>query len=139
MADSLLNIISKEYLHYTITHREVGNMPANTDKQAEITSLSGCHNVISDLRTVMSGSVMQLEGTNLAFDKQDIQQGLFLIDLAGEITKVSTIVRLKTDNIIFMVPGGIKAGLYKLELHKRYMETEKIHTSTLPSVIKVII
>ena len=101
--------------------------------------LYGCHNVVTNMRTVMSGSVMQLYGLNLGIDKSDTQQGLYLVDFAGRSFKITSLVRVKSTNIIFMIPSGIEAGVYKLEIRKRTCSPELIHTSLLQGFIRVVI
>jgi hypothetical protein len=101
--------------------------------------LYGCHNVVTNLRTVMSGSVMQLYGLNLDVDKLDLEQGLYLIDFAGNSIKITTLVRVKSTNIIFMIPGGLAAGIYKLDIRKRTCVSETIHTCLLPGFIRVVV
>jgi hypothetical protein len=99
----------------------------------------GCHNVVTNLRTVMSGSVMQLYGLNLDINKQDTQQGLYLIDFSGNTTKINTLVRVKTTNIIFMIPSGLMANIYRLEIRRRSSSNEILHTCLLSGFIRVIV
>jgi hypothetical protein len=87
----------------------------------------------------MSGSVMQLYGLNLDVDKLDLEQGLYLIDFAGNSIKITTLVRVKSTNIIFMIPGGLAAGIYKLDIRKRTCVSETIHTCLLPGFIRVVV
>jgi hypothetical protein len=101
--------------------------------------LYGCHNVVTNLRTVMSGSVMQLYGLNLDIDKLDSEQGVYLVDFAGKATKINTLVRVKSTNIIFMIPGSIAAGIYKLDIRKRTCVTDVIFSSLLPGFIRVVV
>jgi hypothetical protein len=119
---------------------EYENLQANKvteDEHAPV--VYGCHNVVTNLRTVMSGSVMQLYGLHLDIEKLDTQQGLYLRDFSGNITRITTLVRVKSTNIIFMVPAGLVAGIYRLEIRKRACSTEKIQTCLLPGFIRVII
>jgi hypothetical protein len=101
--------------------------------------LYGCHNVVTNLRTVMSGSVMQLYGLHLDINKLDTQQGLYLRDFSGHTTKINTLVRVKSTNIIFMIPSGLAAGIYRLEIRKRSNSSEALQSSFLPGFIRVII
>jgi hypothetical protein len=87
----------------------------------------------------MSGSVMQLYGLNLDINKQDTEQGLYLVDFSGNTTKINTLVRVKSTNIIFMIPGGLTANIYRLEIRKRAFAADMLHTSLLPGFIRVIV
>ncbi len=139
MGNSAMYLNSGENIIPNTPYKRTAPMPASADKQTDIPFLSECRNVLSNLSAAMSGSVMQLEGTNLVFDKQDIQQGLFLIDLAGNAVKVVTIVRMKADKIIFMIPGGLRAGMYKLELRKRQFQSDLMLTSSLQAPLQLIV
>jgi hypothetical protein len=101
--------------------------------------LYGCHNVVTNLRTVMSGSVMQLYGLHLDINKKDTEQGLYLIDFSGNTIKINTLVRVKSTNIIFMIPSGLTANIYRLEIRRRTFATDSLHTSLLPGFIRVIV
>lgn len=120
---------------------KVETLPAGsiTTEETVLPVLYGCHNVVTNLRTVMSGSVMQLYGLNLDIDKRDTEQGLYLIDFSGNATKIHTLVRVKATNIIFMIPSGLTANIYRLEIRKRIHSGEIIHTCLLPGFIRVII
>jgi hypothetical protein len=113
--------------------------PLKETEEETIPVLYGCHNVVTNLRTVMSGSVMQLYGLNLDINKQDTEQGLYLVDFSGNTTKINTLVRVKSTNIIFMIPGGLTANIYRLEIRKRAFAADMLHTSLLPGFIRVIV
>ena len=88
----------------------------------------------------MSGSVVQVEGEFLYFDKNDTKQGIFLTEISSKnIVKVATLVRIKPDNIIFMMPGGLIAGNYNLELRARCQQTGILRTGVLHGTIDVVI
>lgn len=101
--------------------------------------LNRCHNVVSNSSIVMSGSVVQVYGNHLNFDKTDSKQGVFMTDLQGSTIKATTLVRLKADNIIFMVPGGLAAGDYKLEVRSKCRNSGKMFSGLLPGTLTVII
>ena len=101
--------------------------------------INRCHNVVSNSRVVMSGSVVQLYGSSLYFDRTDSKQGVFMIDTEGFTVRATTLVRMKADNIIFMIPGGIAAGEYKLEVRNLCLETGQIHIGSLPGLLTVVI
>jgi hypothetical protein len=126
-----------------ISERFISKNPIQPIKQnhpANIPVLRNCFNVVSNTRIVMSGSVMQVEGDYLYFDKNDIKQGIFLIEMNNKnIIKVATLVRIKSDNIIFMMPGGLTAGNYNLELRARCQQTGILHTGVLQGTIDVVI
>lgn len=120
--------------------RELESTPSPKETAEDTTPvLYGCHNVVTNLRTVMSGSVMQLYGLHLDINKQDTEQGLYLMDFSGNTIKINTLVRIKSTNIIFMIPSGLHANIYRLEIRKRTFVTERLHTSLLPGFIRVIV
>lgn len=118
-----------------------GEDPAvNQPEEHETPVLTDCLNVLSNSRTVMWGSVVQLYGQHLEFDRTDVKQGLFLIEPANQLViKVSTLVRVKPENVIFMIPGSIPAAGYSIELRTRCPHTGALRSATLPDLINVVI
>lgn len=61
------------------------------------------------------GGVAVLTGSRLKFDAADPNQGIFF-QLNGTTTKVSTIITMQPSQLIFLVPQGLTAGEYTLEV-----------------------
>lgn len=102
--------------------------------------LTDCLNVVSNSRTVMWGSVVQLYGQHLIFDRTDAKQGLFLIEpLRQSIIKITTLVRVKPESVIFMIPGNLPAASYQIELKTRCPRTGVLRSSILSEMLCVII
>jgi hypothetical protein len=112
----------------------------NHRRTPQIPVLTHCLNVVSHTRTVMWGCVVQLYGKHLIFDRDDVKQGLFMIEsLTGLPNKIHTLVRVKSENIIFMIPGGLPPGNYNVELRAKCSHSGDLHTGLLPDMIHVII
>ncbi len=62
------------------------------------------------------GGVGELIGNNLKYDADDPQQGVFFIHTDGTETRAGTIARNKPSNLIFVIPSGLAAGSYTLEV-----------------------
>ena len=58
----------------------------------------------------------QLTGRRLKFDADDEAQGVFFIASDGTATKASLVMRNKPAELMFMVPAGLAAGEYTLEV-----------------------
>lgn len=58
----------------------------------------------------------QLTGRRLKFDPEDDAQGVFFIASDGTETKASLVMRNKPAELMFMVPAGLAAGEYTLEV-----------------------
>jgi len=57
-----------------------------------------------------------LKGQRMKFDPEDADQGIFFIAADDTETRVTKIISEKTSEIIFMVPAGLAAGNYTLEV-----------------------
>ncbi|MCB9418639.1 MAG: DUF4469 domain-containing protein [Ardenticatenaceae bacterium] len=74
--------------------------------------------IASDSRnsTLTPGGMGQVAGHRLKFDAADPEQGVFLVDSGGTATRVVTYGRIKPAELFFMVPAGLAAGDYTLEV-----------------------
>lgn len=61
------------------------------------------------------GSVISIRGTNLKFDADDPQQGVFFIDEAGNETKATNVPKNKPSELLVFVPGDL-SGTYHVEV-----------------------
>jgi HU-like DNA-binding protein/uncharacterized protein with Ig-like fold DUF4469 len=95
--------------------------------------------VVSDsMNDVLTpGGVGELTGNDLKFDPAQSDQGIFLIAGDGTITRVSTIVRNKPSNLIFMITDGLATGNYSLEVRSVLPGTKNIRTGLLDAELTV--
>lgn len=100
---------------------------ASTKPKPRLDNYTNLHN--SDPNTVLTPTYMaRLRGDKLGFDMGDPEQGLFLVPQAngsGALTdpsaiRVEDVARLTNREIIFRVPDTLPAGLYRLEVRRRF-------------------
>lgn len=108
-----------------------------TDDTAPI--LFTCTNVVNGSQVVMSGSVVQIQGIHLNFNKIDRSQGLFMVDASGITTRINSMVKHQEDKIVFMIPGGMAAGEYQLEVRTTDLITYEVRTGKFSGTLKVVI
>jgi hypothetical protein len=101
--------------------------------------LEAVYNVVYNNRTVMSGSIVQVRGSHLLFDQADRKQGIFLVDEYGMATRINSLVRHTSDNIVFMVPGSLAPGQYRFEMRTMNRYSVELRVSTLPGMLSVVI
>jgi hypothetical protein len=116
-------------VEYAGTHYGAGNAPV----------LVSAYNVVCNNRTVMAGSIVQVRGWHLEFDKTDRKQGVFLVDTHGFATRANSLVRQKPEEVIFMIPGGLAAGEYQVEIRTRDLLSAEVLAGTFPEVLTVIL
>ena len=58
----------------------------------------------------------QIAGHRLKFDAADPEQGVFFVDSSGTAVRVAMYGRIKPAELFFMVPDGLAAGDYTLEV-----------------------
>src|SRR5699024_8087504 len=67
-------------------------------------------------QTLTPGAPAEIRGSDLKVDPADTSQGVFFIAADGTETRAATIMRNMPSNLIFMVPGGLAAGEYEVEV-----------------------
>lgn len=60
-----------------------------------------------------------LKGSNLSFNPEDAEEGFYLINDKNQETKITSIARNKPSEVVFLVPHGLKPGIYALEVRNR--------------------
>ncbi|WP_109832459.1 DNA-binding domain-containing protein [Reichenbachiella versicolor] len=88
--------------------------------------------------TLTSGGVGEINGSLLKIDPSDAEQGVFMIATNGTATKADTIVRNKPSNVIFMIPGSLTAGEYRLEVRARLKGRKELKIGALSSPLQVL-
>ncbi len=68
---------------------------------------------------VTPGNIGQLTGNRLKFDPAEADEGLYFVATAGGETQVTTIQKNKPSQLVFLVPAGLVAGTYHLEVRAR--------------------
>ena len=66
------------------------------------------------------GGVVQLLGSRLKFDQQDETQGVFFVPETGEPVRASVIAENKPARLMAIIPAGLTAGAYFIEVRTKY-------------------
>jgi hypothetical protein len=88
--------------------------------------------------TITSGGVGEIHGSMLKLGENDPAQGIFFIAQDGTETKAPTLVRNKPANLIFMIPNGLAAGNYGVEVRALLHGTTEIRKGRLENNLTVI-
>jgi hypothetical protein len=122
--------------HYKETSKNV---------QAEKTEPTRNEPILVDFKDVTSdtinesvtpGGACMLTGARLKFDTADPAQGIFFI-LNGTATKVSTIITMQPSQIVFLVPQGLIAGEYSLEVRNMVKGGKELKKGSLKDTLTV--
>lgn len=73
-----------------------------------------------DNRSLTPGGGGQILGDLLSFDQADPNQGIFLVAADGSSTHVEVVMRNTPRDLIFLVPAGLSAGEYRLEVRAQF-------------------
>ena len=71
------------------------------------------------------GGPAQINGHRLKFDPADLEQGIFLLAADNTATRVDTIIRNTPNELIFMVPTGLTAGQYTLQVKALFGQSSR--------------
>ena len=71
------------------------------------------------------GGVVQLLGSRLKFDQQDETQGVFFVPETGEPVRASVIAENKPARLMAIIPAGLTAGAYFIEVRTKYANATK--------------
>ena len=84
------------------------------------------------------GNIGQLSGSRLKFDAAAADEGLYFLPVAlGAETKVDTVQRNKPAQVVFLVPAGLVAGQYRLEVRVRISGGTELRSGRLDTVLTV--
>jgi hypothetical protein len=86
--------------------------------------------------TVTPGGMGQVVGHRLKFDAAAENQGVFFIAADGTATRVTVIGRNMPADLMFMVPAGLAAGDYTLEVRAAFA-TNDIRSGALAAALTV--
>ncbi len=88
--------------------------------------------------TVTVGNIGQLSGSRLKFDAAQADEGVFFIPTGGGAeTKVTTVQKNKPAQLVFLVPAGLLAGTYYLEVRARIGGGTELRSGRLDAVLTV--
>jgi hypothetical protein len=82
------------------------------------------------------GGIGELQGSLLAFDATDAEQGVWFIATDGAETKVVSIALNKPSKLIFMIPS-LPVGEYEAELRVKFRGTKNLRKATLKKTLVV--
>jgi hypothetical protein len=86
---------------------------------------------------VTVGNIGQLSGSRLKYDESQADEGVYFVATAGGETKVTTVQKNKPAQLVFLVPAGLVAGTYYLEVRARMRGGADLRTGTLDTVLTV--
>lgn len=88
--------------------------------------------------TLSPGGVGEVTGSRLKIDEADTLQGVFLIAADGTATRAITYVRNMPSNLIFMIPAGLVAGEYELEVRANAKNSKETRKGVLITPLTVV-
>ncbi|WP_020531605.1 DNA-binding domain-containing protein [Flexithrix dorotheae] len=88
-------------------------------------------------QTLTPGGLVNIAGKRLKFDPANPDEGIFFIDSANTATRVDAVADNKPARLIFMAPGGLAKGDYKVEVRVAYTQNNVIRIGQLGQVLKV--
>ncbi len=84
-----------------------------------------------------SGGMGQLVGHRLKIDPADATQGIFFVPATGAAIKVEIVGRNKPADLMLMVPTGVVAGNYTLEVRATVNQSSDVRTGRLNATLTV--
>ena len=104
-----------------------------------VPTLKTFKDVVSDTTndTLTANGVGELKGSHLKIDTTDADQGVFFIAADGTETAVSTYIRNKPGNLIFMIPT-LTSGTYSLVVRSKPKNIKSIRSGTLDASLTVL-
>ena len=81
------------------------------------------------------GNMACLKGENLKINTEQADEGLYLINNQGKVTEVTHIARNMPAEVVFLVPGSLATGSYRLEVRNR--SYQQLATATLKPLLTV--
>ena len=85
------------------------------------------YDVLSDSinEQLTPGGVLQIRGGRLKMVTEKPDNGVFLIDEAGNATKLPVVIENKPSRLIAMLPADIPAGTYAVEVRSSFVNSAK--------------
>ena len=86
---------------------------------------------------ITPANIGQLSGSRLKFDTLAADEGVYFVATAGGETKVATIQRNKPSRLVFLIPAGLIAGTYNIEVRARQRDSAELRIGRLDPVLTV--
>lgn len=89
--------------------------------------------------SLTKGNLAHLRGTNLKYDLSDPDQGLFFIKTSSSsaAVRVERVKKNTPSEQLFVVPSGLSAGVYRLEVRSKLRGSENLRTAMLAAAITI--
>jgi len=88
---------------------------------------------------VTPGGIGTIQGAELKYDPANVAEGIFFVPTGGGAeTKVAVISTRTEGKLVFLVPAGLAAGTYRLEVRRAYLASKTIRTGELAEVLTVL-
>ncbi len=87
---------------------------------------------------ITPGNIGQLSGSRLKYDVAQVDEGVYFIaSVGGAAIKVFTLQKNKPAQLVFLLPAGLLAGTYYLEVRARMRGGADLRTGRLDAVLTV--
>lgn len=87
---------------------------------------------------VTPGSIGEISGENLKFNQSKDAEGIFFINTKDDVETRAQVLSLHTEGrLMFLVPDGLAAGKYTLEVRRAYTGPKDIRTGRLNATLSV--
>ncbi len=86
---------------------------------------------------ITPANIGQLSGSRLKFDTLQADEGVYFVATAGGATKVATIQKNKPSQLVFLIPAGLLAGTYNIEVRARIAGGTELRIGRLDPVLTV--
>ena len=86
---------------------------------------------------ITPANIGQLTGSRLKFDTLQADEGAYFVATAGGETKVATVQRNKPSQLVFLIPAGLLAGTYNIEVRARIAGGTELRIGRLDTVLTV--
>ncbi|MGB3780933.1 MAG: DUF4469 domain-containing protein [Tunicatimonas sp.] len=96
-----------------------------------------CLNLESDVNNTLTlDGNARIRGNHLKFDKNDSEQGLFLIDSKGKAQRVDRFTDIEPKELTFRVPKTLAKDTYQVEV-RTALATKELRVGKLPKPVVV--
>lgn len=94
------------------------------------------NNVINE--SFSPGQIVSIKGSNLKFNAEDEEQGVFFIAADGVETKASNVIKNKPSELMFFVPESLTTGTFQIEVrvvmhNNKSLKTGRLISSLVPA------
>ncbi len=96
-----------------------------------------CLNLETDVNNTLTlDGNARIRGNHLKFDKNDPEQGLFLIDSKGKAQRVDRFTDIEPKELTFRVPKTLAKDTYQVEV-RTALATKELRVGKLPKPVVV--